>query len=227
MLFKKGWLRGLRHYAKPSISLNYAPNYRDPGLGYIDSVDTDNRAEFNERIEYNRFLGGVYSTPSIRDKQATIGFGINNIFQAKYFSKKDSTIKYFNLADEFSLNGSYNTVADSLNWSQITVRLRGNWFKNLLNVTITARFDPYLADERGRRINTFAWDKYKRPLEFVQASLPVANTLTVSKIRGWFGKEEEESPQEESPKQAPIHSQMHPLLKIFSGCLTISQSPII
>ncbi|MEZ5058157.1 MAG: putative LPS assembly protein LptD [Saprospiraceae bacterium] len=102
MLFKKGWLRGLRHYAKPSISLNYAPNYRDPGLGYIDSVDTDNRAEFNERIEYNRFLGGVYSTPSIRDKQATIGFGINNIFQAKYFSKKDSTIKYFNLADEFS-----------------------------------------------------------------------------------------------------------------------------
>ncbi|MEZ5058158.1 MAG: hypothetical protein R2879_14070 [Saprospiraceae bacterium] len=73
-----------------------------------------------------------------------------------------------------------------------------------MNVTITARFDPYLADERGRRINTFAWDKYKRPLEFVQASLPVANTLTVSKIRGWFGKEEEESPQEEEkPKTGP------------------------
>lgn len=210
MLFKKGWLRGLRHYAKPNISFNYAPDYRNPALGYIDSVDTDNRAAFNEPEEYNRFLGGVYSRPNIRGQQATIGFGVNNIFQAKYFSKQDSTLKYFNLADEFSLNGSYNMVADSLNWSQINVRLRGNWFKNFLNITIAARFDPYVADENGRRTNTFAWDKYKRPLEFVQASLPVSNTITIGKIRGWFSKEdgpEEENEQEKNNQPRPDNLQ--------------------
>ncbi|MEZ4982182.1 MAG: hypothetical protein R2769_11475 [Saprospiraceae bacterium] len=47
----------------------------------------------------------------------------------------------------------------------------------------------------------FAWDKYKRPLEFVQANA-VANTLTVSKIRGWFWKRRgRESPQEEEKAQ--------------------------
>ena len=192
ILFKKGKLRGIRHFGKPTISFNYSPNYNQ--RHFVDSVGFDNR-ELGELEGYSRFVpGGLYGTPSIAGKQAAIGYGMSNVIQAKYLDR-DSSLQYKNLLEEISFNGNYNFVADSLQWSPISARLRGNWFRNFLNITITAQFDPYERNEQGRRINQLTWNRSKnrRLFDFVNATLPITNRFTVRQIRGWIkGKEKED-----------------------------------
>jgi hypothetical protein len=194
ILLKKGWLRGVRHYMKPSFSFNYAPDQRDPRFGYVDYVDTDNRPDFNRQEEYSVFLNNsVFGQPGISSQQMAIGYSIANVLQAKVFSRKDSTVRYFNLLDDVSFNGSYNFAADSFQWSQVNFRLRANLIKNILALNFTATFDPYTSDQSGRRQNVLAWDKYRRPVEFVRAQLPFFNSITVGQLRKLFSRKGDET----------------------------------
>ena len=96
-------------------------------------------------------------------------------------------------------------IADSLQWSTISARLRGNWFRNFLNVAVTAQFDPYERNESGQRVNQLTWNRAKkrRLVDFVSASLPITNRFTVKQIRGWLrgDKEEEIEPEEQRRQQ--------------------------
>ena len=201
VLFKKGRLKGIRHFGKPNFSLSYSPNWNQ---SLIDRVRFDNRIDSLEA--YNRLLpNGLYSVSGLSGEQFSIGYGMSNVIQTKYLSR-DSTDKYFNLIDELSFNGNYNMAADSFQWSTITARLRGNWFRNFLNVTITAQFDPYERDGSGRRVNQLTWNRSKnrRLFDFVNASLPITNRFTVKQIRGWIKgdkREEEIDPAEQRKQQ--------------------------
>ena len=61
MQFRKGFIRGLRHVVKPSVSLSFAPNYRDPALGYIQTVQSE--TDPDEEEEYSIFRDGVFGGP--------------------------------------------------------------------------------------------------------------------------------------------------------------------
>ncbi len=202
ILFKKGKLRGIRHFGKPTISLNYSPNYNQKR--FIDSVRFDNRFDIDSLEGYSRFVpGGLYGTPNISGEQFAVGYGMSNVFQAKFLDR-DSSMQYKNLLEELSFNGNYNFAADSLEWSPISARLRGNWFRNFLNIAITARFDPYERTAAGRRVNQLTWNRSKnrRLFDFVNATLPITNRFTVRQIRGWVkGKEKEEEDPIEAKKQ--------------------------
>ena len=201
VLFKKGKLKGLRHVFRPNFSFNYAPDYTDPKWGYRKLVDTDNRPDKNNPTYYSVFEDNqVYGSPSIAGEQAALSYSFSNLFQAKYLSKKDSTVKYLNLMDNLSISGSYNFIADSFKFSPVSVSGRATLLKRFLEIRFSATFDPYAYDETGKRLKVLSWDKNRRPLEFVNATLPFNNSLSIGTLRSWINGDAAEN---ETPSQPP------------------------
>lgn len=210
--FRKGWLRGLRHVVKPSVSLGFAPDYLNPDLGYYDFIPGDLNDPFNpdRQRRYGIFDGSIYGGPPSSERQMALSYSINNIFEAKVFSKKDSTEKKVPLFNNFIINGSYNFAADSLKWSQISMGGTTRFFKGATTFRFNARFDPYVTDAEGRRINRTAFRETGALVRFVGASAALNTRLTVSKIRALFqGKEEEvvEDVQEERQRRREERAQ--------------------
>jgi lipopolysaccharide assembly outer membrane protein LptD (OstA) len=207
--FKKGWLRGIRHTVKPSVSFNYSPNYLNPDLGYYDRVQDDLRFPDEEDFQlYSPFEDGIFGRPPQSGKRMSLSYSINNIFEAKYFSRKDSIDKKFKLFDNIRIGGNYNFAADSLKWSKVTMAGTTRLFKGATTVSVGASFDPYIEEENEKgnlvRVNKTAWKTQGRLLRFEDARASFNTRMTVGKIRAIFqGKEEEvvEDLEEERRKQ--------------------------
>ncbi len=191
--FKKGWLRGLRHTAKPSIGFSFRPDTQNR---YQDSVQvSSNPTSIDEITYYNPYTGGAFN-PSFNSKQMALTYGINNFFEGKYWSKADSTEKKFKLLNTFNVGGSYNFAADSLRFSPLSIRGNTSFFKGVTSVNFDARYQFYEKNESGQLINETVWSKTKRPIKFDNFNLTVTNGLTVGKIRELIfggGKSEGES----------------------------------
>ncbi len=190
LYFKKGFLRGLRHVIKPSIGLSFAPDYLNPNLGWFDEVQSANNPDVFTR--YSIFDGGIFGTPSASGRQMAMTYSINNIFEAKVFSKKDSTSRNIKLFNNISFSGNYNFAADSLKWSPVNAAGTARFFKGATTLSLRAAFDPYNVDENGRRINETYWRTNGKLLRFDAARATVSTRLTVGKIRAIFQGQEED-----------------------------------
>lgn len=187
--FKKGWLRGVRHVLKPSISFGFSPDYLS--TDYFQTVPTDpNNPDIVRTVSI--FQDNIYGGPPASGQRMALSYSLNNIFEAKYFSKKDSTEKKLKLFNNIIINGSYNFAADTLKWSPVNMGGTTRLFKGSSTLRFNAQFDPYIADKNGRRINRTVWKENGRFLRFVRASAGFNTRLTVSKIRAIFQGEEEE-----------------------------------
>ena len=185
----KGFLRGIRHVAKPSVSFRYNPSTRDR---YQEILYTDPNDPLDSLL-YNPFAGGVFGTPSLSAEALSINYSIINIFEGKYFSKKDSTTKKFKFFDNITVSGNYNFAADSLKWSQVGVRGNTKLIKGLTNFQFTAVFDPYLRNSKGESIQQTVWADRKRPLAFNTFMGTFSTRLRFKQIRDLFrGKEVKE-----------------------------------
>jgi hypothetical protein len=187
--FKNGYLRGLRHVIKPNVSLNYAPNYLNPNLGYFKTVQDSLNAE-TQRL-YSIFEGGVYGGPPQSDRQMGINYSLNNIFEAKVRGKKDTLDRKIKLFDNLIIGGGYNFAADSLKFSPINASGTARFFQGMTTFGMAAAFDPYITDDRGRRINTTVWEDRKQLLRFVQADMRFNTSMTVGRIREMFSQNSE------------------------------------
>ncbi len=189
--FKKGLIRGIRHVAKPTIGFTYTPDYTNPEFGYYKDVISPETplTEMADTINYNVFANGIYGSPGSGGKQMRLTYGIRNNFEAKYWSKKDSTAKKFKLFNDINVNGNYDLAKDSLQWSDVRASGSSRFFNGMTNVNLTATWSPYaLSDDRKKKINTFYWDSNKKPLRFVNAVMRTSTTITVKQIRGLLGK---------------------------------------
>jgi hypothetical protein len=194
MLFKSGPIRGIRHVIKPSVSLNYTPDYSRPELGYIQTVRDPNNPDL--LLEYSIFERNIFGGPTATTPQMGMSYSLNNIFEAKVFSKKDSTTRNIKLFDNLIVNGNYNFAADSLKWSPVSMSGTARLLKGMTTFGTQALFDPYaaVADKNGtvRRVNELAWRRDGKPLRFVNANARFNTNITVGRIRALFqGKEEE------------------------------------
>ncbi|MEM9886731.1 MAG: putative LPS assembly protein LptD, partial [Bacteroidota bacterium] len=189
---KKGWLRGIRHTVKPSISMNWSPDYTsgrfDYEESYFEQVAVDS---FVERT-YSPFANSLYRAPTGRRRMA-LSYSLNNIYEAKFFSKKDSTTKKLKLFDNFIVGGNYNFAADSLNWSDISARGVTRFFKGITTLQFAANWSPYAIDKNRRKINTFHLNTAGGALlRFDRANLRISTSLSVKQIRDLFSGEGEE-----------------------------------
>lgn len=193
---KKGWLRGLRHVIKPNISMNYSPAY-NTNTRYFKTVDSDSRPDYNKPQRYSVFESSIFGGPPDAGQALSLNYGISNIFEGKYYSKRDSTLKKFKIFDNISLTGNYNFAADSLKWSRINYSGTARFFKGLTTLTISGSWDPYDKDKTGKTINTFYYKSKGKLLRFISASFRFNTSLTMKQIF-------EHTPKPGEPAKLPV-----------------------
>ncbi len=199
--FKKGWLRGVRHVIKPRISLSYSPDFSDPFWNYYDTYESDLREDVKEAIEYSIFEGNVFGArPSARPSMI-LNYSLNNIFEAKYYSKKNDEEKNFKLFQNFVVDGSYDFLRDSLKFSDVSMRGFFSMVKGIVNFRFNGSFSPYALNQDGEVVNKFQWNEERQLLRFQNLNMDVATRFSVKQIRTLL--EESFSKKDESSKSPP------------------------
>lgn len=188
MRFRNGWLRGLRHTMKPNLSLNFNPaNNRQP---WFDFYPRGRESDFSDLQRYSFFEGGAFGAPAFNEGAMSLNYSLNNIFEAKYFSRKDTLAKKVNLFDNIIVSGSYNFFADSLRWSQVRVSGGTNLFKGMSRFDVGVALDPYAQDADGRTIDRFYVEETGRLLRFVNANMRLTSNVTIGRLRSLFTGED-------------------------------------
>lgn len=177
---------GIRHTIKPNVGFSYSPDYTR--TNWFDEVQDSTSSRI---LRYSHFEQGIYGQPSYVGKRMALTYNFNNIFEAKYFSTRDTIDKKFKLFNNIRVSGDYNFAADSLHWSR--VRMSGNqpMFKGMTTLNISATWDPYYnqLNESGtsaKRTSQFYWDTHGKILQFLGMDISANSTMNVSKFRELF-----------------------------------------
>ena len=172
ILFNKGWLRGIKHKITYNVSISGNPI--DETKYYDRYVDTDTREEYNNKEKYSIFdYGGPFGTSTSQTKNLILNYNINNLLEAKLFSKKDSSLRKVPLLKNFSISGSYNITADSFNFSKISTGFNFSLFKNFISFRYSGSLDPYIK-VNNIRMNKLVWDERKRPFRHDKSTLRIS-----------------------------------------------------
>lgn len=198
--FRRGFLRGLRHTISPSIGFNYTPDFTTSPYNYYTRIQTDTRQAPHEYQQYYRYPNGIYGRPPSSGKQMAINYSFGNLFEAKYFSRKDSTTKITRIFDNISVGGSYNFASDSLRFSKVSINGRSKLIKNLSNMTMTAIFDPYAVNEEGTVINKFYWQTNHKILRFYKFNMSFSTSFSLEQLRNALKGKTQQSAQKQDKK---------------------------
>jgi LptD protein len=175
--FKKGLLRGLRHSMTPTVGFNYSPSYNR----YQDNI----QRSVNPRLFeiYNRSQNAVFGAPSNSDVQASLNYGLTNLFEAKLFKRRDSTFRKIKILENVQLNGNYNFAADSFRFSDISLSTGTNLFNGLSSLSFASLYSPYGRQKNGLRSRLFAAKENGRLLNFLNANISLQTALSIGQIR--------------------------------------------
>ncbi|MBV9989302.1 MAG: LPS-assembly protein LptD [Chitinophagaceae bacterium] len=150
--FKNSRLMAIRHEIRPTISINYKPDFVSQYF-YTRQVDTSGR-----KLRFSQFDGGIIGSFS-EGQFGGISFGVDNLLEMKVRDKDTSNKKGKNikLIDGFGFNSSYNLLADSFALGIFSLYARSTLFEKI-NITAAASLDPYDVDKQGYRVNRILWD---------------------------------------------------------------------
>lgn len=188
---KSNGIKAIRHEIKPFVSLNYKP---DLVQKYYRKIQTDSAA--TRYVNVSDLDGGVLSSYPT-GKFGGMSFGIDNLFEMKVKDKKDtaaSATKKVRLIDGLSINGGYNFLADTMQWSQISISFRSTLFEKV-NITGSTYIDPYDVNEFGDPVNELLWKKGKIG-RITNGSLAISTSLSSKKKDE--RKDEDRMPQDET-----------------------------
>lgn len=129
----------MRHVLTPNVSFSYRP--------MLTRNITDNVGPNMTEVTYSPFSNSVYAYSASGD-QALINFGINNTFELKRKSEKDTITGFqkIRLIDAFSVTGNYDVLKDSMNFSNFNANLRISPFK-WMNFVATTSYSIYGWDD--------------------------------------------------------------------------------
>jgi len=118
-----------------------------------------------------------------------LNFSLNNIFEAKYYSRKDSIDKKLKIFDNIRVNGNYNFAAESFNWSVISAGATTRLFKGMTTLSITASWDPYDVNANNVRIDSTFWSREGKLLRFIRSDFRLNTRISVSSLKKLFKKD--------------------------------------
>ncbi|RYY89860.1 MAG: LPS-assembly protein LptD [Chitinophagaceae bacterium] len=153
--FRNSRLIALRHTVRPQFSINYSPNL---ARGYFRNVQTDTTGAITNYNIYAAAGQNLY-TGFNNSEFGGIGFGIENVLEAKLRSRKDTgenAIKKIHLIDGFGFSSSYNFLADRKKLGNFEMHLRSTLFDKV-NLNVQGNLNPYGVDENGRETDEYAW----------------------------------------------------------------------
>ena len=172
----KGRVQAIRHVMSPSLSFNYRPDFSREFWGYygFDNIDSS---------YYSYYKGNIFNGPPSGESGA-ISFSLGNNFEMKLKSKNDtvSESKKVKLLDNLNMGVSYNLAADSVNFSNLSIRGNTRLLKNF-SLTFNADFDPYVRDSAGLKINTFEWTENHRIVRFNTGRIGLSGSLKPTKSK--------------------------------------------
>jgi hypothetical protein len=113
-----------------------------------------------------------------------LSFTFDNNLEMKTRSKKDTTeggIRKVRLLEGFGFSGSFNFLADSFRLSPLSIYARSTLFEKV-NITASASMDPYKIDQRGYRINEYAWSGGGKSLgRLTSGNIAISTSFTSKK----------------------------------------------
>ncbi len=143
-------IKAFRHMLQPTIGVSYTPYASTQRFGYYGADGS--------------FLG--YSpwdvakfVPSNTQEQGNINFGMTQNIEAKVRDKSSAKVAYkkVKLIESFRTNLSYNMIADSLNFSNLSLSAFTTIAKNT-TITYSSTYSLYEVNTDGRDINQFLWE---------------------------------------------------------------------
>ncbi len=194
LLLRKGPIRGIRHKITPNINFTYSPDYTNERYQYFKKIDTDPDPLSIREEAYSIFLSGATGSPRPKPQSFNLSYGIGNNLEAKYYSRRDSSIKKTKLFDYFNISGSYNFSADSFQWSPVSFSSYLQIIKGISNLRFSMGMDPYssLRTTEGRiiRSKVLEYDKSGRPLRFDYATFTLSSRATFQQLKDRFFKKD-------------------------------------
>ena len=187
--FKKGKIAAFRHVLTPNISFSYRPDFSKENFGYYKTIQSDT---LGNTQTYSVMQNGIYGSPG-SSKSGNINFSLGNLIDMKVRSKKDTTktLKKVTLLQSMGISSSYNIFVDSLNLSTINLNARTKLL-GLLDVTFSSRYDPYIINSSGKRMNQFEI-KNGRLARFTNANAALGLNISES----FFNKKTEDEKEQE------------------------------
>lgn len=168
--FKKGKLKALRHVVNTNAYYRYKPKYYE-----IKQIVYNPRTNTNDT--YASFTKSLYNRYTSQEVNG-LGFGINNVLEAKIRKKTDTLIsdKKIRLIDGLSWGGFYNFSADSFKLTLQDISLRTLLFDKV-NIICSSTFSPYAQDSSGRLRKDYLWDTNKKLVRFESARFNVSSSF--------------------------------------------------
>lgn len=154
-------VQAIRHVISPSVGFSWSPDMAQPWNGYrtLNYIDVHG---VEQSYEYNIYEKQLYGVPG-KGQNASANFSINNNLEAKVRDLADTTgvgSKKVKLIDNFTINGGYNFLADSMRLNNIAMSLSTRLFDKV-GVNASMNFDPYAVDRNGKRHSAFALSQHQ------------------------------------------------------------------
>jgi LPS-assembly protein len=149
---KNSAVQAIRHEIRPQVGLSYKPDMNGKFYKTVQ-VDTNGR-----KGTYNVYQNNS-SFPYGAGEFGGLSFSVDNNLQMKVRNKKDTAedaVKKITLIDGFSIGGNYNFLADSFQFSPLTISARSNLF-NKISITASASSNLYQVDTSGNPVNRLIW----------------------------------------------------------------------
>ncbi len=177
-------VQAVRHVFTPSLSLSYRPDFSDPRFGFYESYHYyDGYGELQKHV-YSPYQNGMYGTAS-SGKSGMLNFQFDNNLEMKWRSLSDSLgYKKISLIDNFGAGFSYNMMADSMKWSDISTNLRLKLSKTF-TINLNGTFDPYMYEvSRWQLADNGNGDMVKTPAAINRIDmLRVGNGRGIGRLR--------------------------------------------
>lgn len=169
----------LRHVMTPTVSFNYAPAIQQGIRSYSDTVNGVVR-----ETRYSMYERSLYAE-NVTQSSGRIVFGLNNTFELKQKSEKDTVtgFKKTRLIDNFFLSTDYDIFKDSMNWGDLTMRMVINP-NEFLNFTLSATHSWYgWNDTTGMILKDYAFRTKQGIGRITTASFATTLILTTKRSR--------------------------------------------
>ncbi len=147
---KTSRVEAVRTVFNPDVSYAYSPDFGDPRFGYYQR---DVRTDATGTLRTLPRLAGVPGG----GRSSNISFRLSSNVEAKLRpDPTDSTAqaRKVMLINQFSVNSSYNLLADSFKLAPFFTNLNTRLF-NLIDVNAAAVLDPYQRDTAGRALDRY------------------------------------------------------------------------
>ena len=145
-------LQRIKQTMSPSIRYTYKPDFADQRFNqqFFQTL-TDTLGVERNLNRYQGFIAGS----ATQGEQQTLKFNIDNMFEAKIRSRKDSTSNFKNikLIDNFNISTGYNFASDSLNWETLRMSARITVKGITANLRSTHDLYDFKLDSTGRGFN--------------------------------------------------------------------------